>query len=125
MTTKTENNRHFFQLKNEVKRIRVYKDEILLADTVNAILLKEVGNQVMDGVYYIPLEDLKMEYFKATDLHTVCPIKGKASYYSLEKDADKVENIAWTYLNPLPRARKIKEKIAFYADKVSFRIDPK
>lgn len=126
MTTNQENKRHFFQLSHKNKhRIRVYRGDLLLADTQNALLLKEVGKAVYDGVYYIPEVDLKMEYFSAdSELSTTCPIKGDASYLNFKGEEETIENLAWTYKEPLSNAKRLQNHYAFYDDKVSFRIDP-
>ena len=125
MEVKTEEKRHFFNLKKTPSRIRVYRGETLLADTQNAFLLKEVGKEIYDGVYYIPQEDLQNALFEPNEgHHTACPIKGEASYLNLKLEEQKIENIAWTYKTPIKKAERLKDHVAFYPNKVSFRIDP-
>src|SRR5258706_12600985 len=46
---------------------------------------------------------------------SVCPFKGTASYYSLK---DGAENAVWTYEKPYDEMSVIKERLAFYPDKV-------
>ena len=125
MVVKEEEKRHFFNIKKAPSRIRVYRGETLLADTENAFLLKEVGKEIYDGVYYFPQEDLQKDFFEDNEGHqTQCPIKGEASYFNLKLDDQEIENIAWTYTDPIPKAQRIKDHVAFYPNKVSFRIDP-
>jgi uncharacterized protein (DUF427 family) len=37
----------------------------------------------VEGNVYFPAESVKKEYFSPTDLHTTCPWKGEASYYTV------------------------------------------
>jgi len=123
VTINPENDKHFYQLKVSDFRIRVFLEELVLADTTNA-LLKEVGNEIYDGVFYILEKDVASEYFFISSSKTYCPIKGEASYLSFELDGYLISDIAWTYKKPLPISENIKGMIGFYQNKVSFRLDP-
>jgi uncharacterized protein (DUF427 family) len=46
---------------------------------------------------------------------TYCPFKGTASYYSLNNGP---ENAVWSYEQPYDEMSVIKERLAFYPDKV-------
>lgn len=37
----------------------------------------------VEGNVYFPPGAIKSEYFSGTDLHTTCPWKGEASYYTI------------------------------------------
>jgi uncharacterized protein (DUF427 family) len=89
----------------------------VIADTTDAIRLEEthVGHVVAPVVYYFPRKDVKMERLVRSDHHTDCPFKGQASYYSLK---DGPENMAWTYEEPYDEMLAIKDRLAFYPDKV-------
>jgi uncharacterized protein (DUF427 family) len=39
--------------------------------------------EVVEGNIYFPPESINREFFTETDLHTTCPWKGVASYYSV------------------------------------------
>jgi uncharacterized protein (DUF427 family) len=93
-----------------------FKGEVI-ADTRDAVALEEshVGHVVAPIVYYIPRKDVRMERLARTDHHTECPFKGQASYYSLK---DGPENAVWTYEQPYDEVLAIKERLAFYPDKI-------
>ena len=93
-------------------RVRVKLDGELIADTRDAIEMKEGDYPV---VYYFPRKDVKMERLSRTNHQTYCPFKGHASYYSLKNGA---ENAVWTYEKPYDEMSAIKERLAFYPDKV-------
>ena len=93
-------------------RVQVKLDGELIADTRDAIRLEE-GDY--PAVYYIPRKDVKMAQLVRSKHQTVCPFKGTASYYSLKNGA---ENAVWTYETPYDEVSVIKERLAFYPDKV-------
>jgi len=93
-------------------RVRVKLDGEVIADTRDAIRLEE-GDY--PAVYYFPRKDVKMERLVRSKHQTVCPFKGTASYYSL---ANGAENAVWTYETPYDEVNAIKERLAFYPDKV-------
>ena len=93
-------------------RVRVKLDGEVIADTRDAIRLEE-GDY--PAVYYFPRKDVKMDRLVRSKHQTVCPFKGTASYYSLKNGA---ENAVWTYETPYDEVSVIKERLAFYPDKV-------
>ena len=98
-------------------RMRVtFKGEVI-ADTKDAIALEEAmsGSTVAPVVYYIPRKDVKMDRLVRTGHRTHCPFKGDASYFSLKNGP---ENAVWSYEQPYDEMSVIKDRLAFYPDKV-------
>ena len=93
-------------------RVRVTVKGEVVADTVEAIALKEGDYPV---VYYLPRKDVRMDKLSRTDHGTYCPFKGQASYYSLKGGP---ENAVWTYEDPYDEMLAIKGLLAFYPNKV-------
>jgi len=93
-------------------RVRVKLNGEVIAESRDAVELKESDYPV---VYYIPRKDVKMERLSRTNHQTECPFKGTASYYSLKNGA---KNAVWTYEKPYDEMSVIKERLAFYPDKV-------
>jgi uncharacterized protein (DUF427 family) len=93
-------------------RVKVTLKGELIADSRDAIELKE-GDY--PAVYYIPRKDVKMERLVRTSHQTYCPFKGQAAYYSLKNGA---ENAVWSYEQPYDEMQVIKERLAFYPEKV-------
>ncbi|MBL8707302.1 MAG: DUF427 domain-containing protein, partial [Rhodospirillales bacterium] len=48
----------------------------------------------------------------------VCPYKGVAKYFSATIDGQEVKDIAWTYDDPMPEVALIKDRLAFYPERV-------
>ena len=85
-------------------------------------------------VYYVPPEDVRMEYLLPSDRQSWCEWKGLASYYHLEAPAAaeaaaasaagggaagasarrRAENGAWYYPDPTVPYKEIRNYIAFY-----------
>lgn len=68
----------------------------------------------VEGNNYFPNESINKEYFKNSDTHSVCPWKGKASYYSLHVDDKINKDAAWYYPEPKEAAKEIKGRVAFW-----------
>jgi uncharacterized protein (DUF427 family) len=69
-------------------------------------------------VYYIPPEDIRMEYLAETSYHTWCEWKGQASYFTLRLKGKRVRNAAWYYPSPAPAYKAIRGFVAFYPGKM-------
>ena len=83
-----------------------------IAETREAIAMREGSYPV---VYYVPRKDVKMDRLARTSHTTYCPHKGHASYYSL---AGGPENAVWSYEQPYDGVDAIRERLAFYPNKV-------
>ena len=99
------------------ERVQVKLKGEVIADTRHAIRMKE-GSYA--PVYYIPRKDVRMERLVRSSHQTYCPFKGQASYYSLK---DGAENAVWTYETPYDETIVIKERLAFYPDKVEIAVE--
>lgn len=93
-------------------RVRVRFNGEVIADSRDAMVLEE---GTYPPVYYLPRKDVKMERLERTAHRTHCPFKGDASYYSL---VNGPANAVWSYEHPYDEMLAIKERLAFYPDKV-------
>jgi uncharacterized protein (DUF427 family) len=87
----------------------------IIADTRNALTLRETGYA---AVHYIPQKDVDMTLLVRTDHHTYCPYKGDCAYYSIPLGRDRSSNAVWTYEAPYRAVAAIKDHVAFYPDRV-------
>jgi uncharacterized protein (DUF427 family) len=97
------------------KRVRVSVGGVVIAETSNALKLKEAS---YPAVNYLPREDTNMALLARTERVTHCPYKGDASYFNIVADGKTVENAIWTYETPFPAMTEITGRLAFYPDKV-------
>jgi len=106
---------HRIDFHKEKGRVRVLVDDVIIAETDKAIILKETG---IPPVCYVPPEDVSQEYLQKTTLTTHCPFKGDASYWSIKVGDRDIENAIWAYEDPIAEAMPIKGCMAFYTDRV-------
>jgi len=78
------------------------------------IIAESDDTVVVENNHYFPSDSINKEYFKSSDLNTVCPWKGEASYYSLDVDGKVNENAAWFYPTTSEAAKPIEGKVAFW-----------
>jgi uncharacterized protein (DUF427 family) len=79
-----------------------------------AVLADSDATKLIEGNHYFPPESVNMAYFSKTKMHTLCPWKGIASYYTVRVNGEEYRNAAWYYPHPSPLARRIKNYVAFY-----------
>jgi uncharacterized protein (DUF427 family) len=86
-----------------------------LAETRGAVLLYETGHVVRP---YIDRADVQMGMLRPSSTTSVCPYKGVAKYFSATIDGQEVKDIAWTYDDPMPEVALIRDRLAFYPERV-------
>ncbi|KRD60641.1 DUF427 domain-containing protein [Ensifer sp. ENS10] len=87
----------------------------VIADTRDALTLREAS---YPAVQYIPRKDADMSLLARTDHSSHCPYKGDASYFSIPSGGERSRNAVWTYESPHAAVAAIKDRLAFYPDKV-------
>jgi uncharacterized protein (DUF427 family) len=102
------------------RHVRVELEGQLLAESRAPRLLFETG---LPTRFYMPRADVRTELLGPTGLHSSCPYKGLASYSSVRVGDRLHENIAWSYLDPIPEIPKIRELIAFFNERVDIWVD--
>ena len=85
-------------------------------EEIDAIRLEE---GTYPPVYYFPRKDVKTDRLVRSSHHTHCPFKGDASYYSFKNGA---ENAVWSYEQPFDEMQALKQRLAFYPDKVEIKV---
>ena len=86
----------------------------VIAETTRGLLLEEPGH---DPVYYIPREDVGMEFLDPSETRTHCPHKGEATHYHVVAKSGPLRDAAWSYESPVEGAEAIAGHLAFYPDK--------
>ena len=85
----------------------VYKLEVLAESDDSVDLV---------GTTYFPPDSLNRDYFRPTDTHTVCSLKGVASYYNVEVDGEVLTDAAWVYPDTKDGYGHIEGYVAFYTN---------
>jgi uncharacterized protein (DUF427 family) len=107
---------HLITITANPKRVRISAGGTVIADTTQALMLKEANYPT---VQYVPREDANLALLARTDRVTHCPYKGDANYFSIKADGKTLENAVWSYETPFPAMAEISGHLAFYPDKVT------
>ena len=101
-------------------RVRALFEGHELADSARALRLEETGR---DPVYYFPREDVQMSVLRKNDHASDCPWKGRATWFTIMRDATIVEDVAWSYESTGSGASIIENHIAFMPEHVDIEAD--
>lgn len=80
----------------------------------NQVIAESDNTVVVERNHYFPKESVKAEFLKDSPVHTTCPWKGLASYYTLDVDGKENPDAAWYYPAPKDAAANIKDHVAFW-----------
>jgi uncharacterized protein (DUF427 family) len=110
---------HRITVSEPVVSVRVEIDGVVVADTTEARVLQEGS---LPARYYVPRNHVRADLLVATDHATTCPFKGDASYWSLDLETGRHENIVWSYADPIPEMREIEGLLCFYNERVDLHV---
>jgi len=92
------------------KRVLVKHQDKTIVDTQNALAVLETASP---PTYYIPQGDVAMDLLEQIPGKTsFCEWKGKATYWALKENKSRA--IAWSYEDPFPEFKELKDCLAFY-----------
>lgn len=100
-----------FTIEPAQSMIVIRTGDAVIAESRNALVLREQGH---GPVYYLPREDVAMEFLDASDKVTHCPHKGDATHFHIVGVGGQVDNAAWSYETPSAGAEQIAGYVAFY-----------
>ena len=103
------------RIEDSTKRVTVVFNGVMIADTHRAKRVLETSGP---PVFYIPPEDIRVEYLHHTNRTSFCEWKGNAGYYDITVDGKRAEAAAWQYANPTPNFTSIRNYVAFYPGRV-------
>jgi len=86
-----------------------------------AVLAESDRCVVVEGNQYFPPEAVRREVLEPSDHTSVCSWKGTARYYDVVVNGKRNPNAAWYYPEPLPAAKQIAGRIAFWK---GVRVEP-
>ena len=81
------------------ERVRVIVEGVVVTDSRRAVRVLETSHP---PAYYVPPEDVRMELLSPGHGRSVCEWKGRASYHTLTVGTRRIEDVAWSYEEPLP-----------------------
>ena len=106
---------HPITIEPNPNRVVVSVGGTVLADSRNALILREAG---YPAVQYIPRGDVDMTRLERSAHATYCPHKGDCAYFSIPSGGQRAINAVWTYEAPYDAVAAIRNHLAFYPDRV-------
>lgn len=116
---KTPDETHPIRLTPAPGVVRVLFEGHEIADSDDVLVLQEAS---FPPVYYFPRDDVRMAFLRRTDKTTHCPYKGQASYFTIYRDRQVIEDAVWSYETPYPALDAIAGRLAFYPEHVEFQL---
>jgi uncharacterized protein (DUF427 family) len=110
---------HRVDVLRTARPVRIEIDGTVVAETTAARLVQETS---LPTRFYIPREDVKLA-LEPSALHSHCPYKGQASYWSVEVGDRRYQDVAWSYEDPVPDLRTVTGLIAFWNERVDVVFD--
>lgn len=96
-------------------RIRVVHRGVTIVDAPRAVRVLETSQA---PAYYVSSSFVALEHLQASEHRTMCEWKGVAEYADVIAGGDRVANACWTYPDPTPRFRPLRDHWAFYAQQL-------
>jgi uncharacterized protein (DUF427 family) len=106
---------HPITIERNPKRVVVSIGGTVLADSRDALTLREAG---YPAVQYIPRKDVAMTLLERSAHATYCPYKGDCAYFSIPSGGERAINAVWTYEAPYDAVAAIRNCLAFYPERV-------
>jgi uncharacterized protein (DUF427 family) len=106
---------HRIDVRDTSARVTVRANGDVLAESDRARLLFETG---IPPRAYLPVEDVRQDMLTPSETETGCPYKGTASYWSV----GALEDVAWSYRNPIPEAGGIEGLVSFLGDGIEVEV---
>ena len=95
--------------------VQVVFNGVTIADTHRARRVLETSHP---PAYYIPPQDIRMEYLEQSDAASFCEWKGLATHWSVTVGGNRFEAVAWSYPEPLSPFESIAGMLSFYPGRV-------
>lgn len=103
------------RLEASSKHIQIYFNSVLIADSHRSQRVLETSHP---PTWYIPMDDVRMEYLSLSPKGSYCEWKGQAVYYTVNVDGVEARDAVWSYPRPTPSFAGIKDYLAFYPSRM-------
>jgi uncharacterized protein (DUF427 family) len=100
------------ELVRECREVVVRWGDLQVACTRAAWAVRETAHP---PTFYLPIADVQRSLLRPAGGGSFCEWKGPASYWDLVDGAHCLEQVAWSYPQPLKGAEPLADCVAFYA----------
>jgi uncharacterized protein (DUF427 family) len=102
------------------RRLRVEVSGLVLVDTDDTLVVYETA---LDPRLYVHPRRVRMDVLRRSNTTTYCPYKGTASYWTARIGDEVVDDIAWSYEDPLPESAPLGQFLSFDDSRVALQHD--
>jgi uncharacterized protein (DUF427 family) len=102
------------------RHLRVEVGATVLVDTTSTTGVYETA---LAPRLYVERAEVRMDVLARSDTTTYCPYKGTASYWTATVGGVTVEDVAWSYDDPLPESSSLRGLLSFDHTKASVDTD--
>lgn len=99
------------------RRVEVVCDGVTVIDTTDAVRVLETSHP---PTWYLPVGALRGAHLRPTGRTTACEYKGRARYFDIVADDDRVlaAGAAWGYPHPTPGYEALADRFTVHPDRV-------
>jgi uncharacterized protein (DUF427 family) len=94
------------------RRLRIVHRGVIVADTCKSIRTLETSHPPS---YYFPPLDIARHVLRPSSRRSICEWKGEAVYFDVVVGEETLRDVAWSYPDPNPAFRSLRDYVAFYA----------
>ena len=107
---------HRVDCRPTTRRLRVEVHGTVLVDTEDTTILFETS---LEPKLYVHPRHVRMDLIRRSTTTTWCNYKGATTYWSFVSGDVTVDDVAWSYEEPLPESSQIAGYLSFEPDKVA------
>lgn len=102
------------------RRLRVEVGGATLVETTETLAVFETA---LDARLYVDPRHVRTDLLERSATETYCPYKGTATYWSARIGDELVEDVAWSYEDPLPESLPLGHFLSFDESRVTLEHD--
>lgn len=106
---------HRVDCRPTTRRLRAEVAGTELVDTTDTVIVFETS---LEPVLYVARAHVRTDLLRRTDTTTYCNYKGWTTYWAVVVGDTVIEDVAWSYDDPLPESREIAGMLSFDPDRV-------
>jgi len=104
----------------DAREIVISLGDVEIARTRRALRVLETASP---PTFYLPRDDLKLEFIEPADGRSHCEWKGSAVYWTVRVGNRRLPRVAWSYPDPAPRFAALRDCFGFYPAALDCRVD--
>jgi uncharacterized protein (DUF427 family) len=110
------------RLQSDPREVVIRCGEVEVARSISAITVLETAHPPS---FYLPWADVARQLLIPAAGGSMCEWKGEACYWTLVVGERRLEQVAWSYPEPLPGAEALRDRVAFYPAALDCQVDGK